>query len=65
MPKKFKDNLPLDGEVYIKGDVRVYIYRGYEAGNTRRCALNVKGETHCMWIDRTVITPVKETADAR
>lgn len=57
---KFKDNLPLDGEVYVKGDVRVYVYRGYEGSNTRRCALEVKGSGHCQWFDRTVITPVRK-----
>jgi hypothetical protein len=61
MGKQFKDNLPLKGEVHVKNDVRVYIYEGYEAGNTRRCALRVKGEDQCSWFDRTVITPVSES----
>jgi hypothetical protein len=56
----FEDNLPLHGEVYVKDDVRVYIYRGYHVGNTRRCALNVKGESGAKWFDRNVITPVSE-----
>jgi len=56
---EFKENLPLDGEVYVKGDVRVYIYRGYIAGNPQRCALNVKGETNTQWFNRSVISPVK------
>lgn len=56
----FQDNLPLDGEVYVKDDVRVYIYRGYHVGNPRRCALNVKGEPGTKWYDRNVIRPINE-----
>lgn len=57
---KFVDNLPLDGEVYVKDDVRVYIYRGYLAGDTHRCCVHIKGETKNTWVARKLLTPVKE-----
>lgn len=54
----FKDNLPLDGEVYVKDDVRVYLYRGYLAGDPSKCAVCVKGETSSKWVDRKLIKEV-------
>lgn len=60
MTKKFHDNLPLDGEVYVKDDVRVYIYRGYHAQDTNKCAVGVKGESGNKWVDRSLITPLVE-----
>jgi len=60
MPKAFKDNLPLDGEVYVKDDVRVYIYRGYLVGDPNKCAVHVKGtpKSPCQWKDRSLLTPL-------
>jgi hypothetical protein len=54
----FNDNLPLDGEVYKKDDVRVYIYRGYLVGKPNQCAVHVKGEGSTTWVERSLLTPV-------
>lgn len=53
----FRDNLPLFGEVLVKGDDRVQIYLGFEGDNTRRCALAFPGEPHIGWFDRSYIVP--------
>lgn len=58
---KFVDNLPLDGEVHLKDDVRVYIYGGHLLGNPEQCAVKVKGETSYKWVDRSKLTPVKDS----
>lgn len=54
----FTDNLPLGGEVFVKGDDRVHIYHGFEGDNTRRCAITLKGDPHIAWFQRSSITPV-------
>jgi hypothetical protein len=54
----FEDNLPLNGKVRFKGDGHVYVYRGFEGDNTRRCACVVEGEPWIIWLDRTALTPV-------
>lgn len=53
-----EDNLPLDGEVYVKDDVRVHIYRGYHAQDFNQCAVHVKGEGATRWVDREKLTPL-------
>lgn len=57
MAKEFAETLPLGGDVKIRGDSRIYTYRGFTAGNTRRCAVGLKGDAHFMWIDRNVLSP--------
>jgi len=59
---KFKENLPLDGEVLVKWKDIPHekgIYRGYQVGNTRRCCVNFPGRGN-VWVDRTIISPVEE-----
>lgn len=51
----FVDKFPLDGEVYLKGDVRVYLYRGHLASDADKCAVQVKGEISTKWVDRKEI----------
>lgn len=58
MAEEFHDNLPLGGEVRIKGDERIHTYRGFEGDNTRRCAVGFKGDPHIAWFQRSSITPV-------
>ncbi len=61
MSKAPKDNLPLDGEVYKEGDVRVYIYSGYHCQDFNKCAVKVKGEPGGgTWVDRRLLRPVSE-----
>lgn len=55
----FEDNLPLGGEVRVKGETRVHIYLGFEAGNTRRCAVGLKGQPEIAWFDRAVLIPAR------
>lgn len=55
---EFVDNLPLDGEVYVKDDVRVYIYEGYHTEDTNKCLVRVKGKGPSKWIDRSLLTPL-------
>jgi hypothetical protein len=62
MTEAFKDNLPLDGEVHVEGDVRIHLYRGYLAGVTDQCAVQVKGERASRWVDRSKITPLPNAA---
>lgn len=62
MTKQFKDNLPLDGEVHIKDDVRIYLYHGYHTQDVNKCAVSVKGENSSKWVDRSLITPASESA---
>lgn len=59
MTNQFKDNLPLDGEVYVKDDVRVHIYDGYHCADVNKCAVRVKGEKSARFVDRSLITPVR------
>lgn len=53
MAKEFVDKFPLDGEVYLEGDVRIYVYQGYLVSNTDQCAVRIKGETNSKWVDRS------------
>lgn len=53
------DNLPLDGEVYVKDDVRVYIYRGFLGTDSNQCCVGIKGESTNTWKHRSLITPVR------
>jgi hypothetical protein len=55
---EFRDNLPLNGRVLWEG--RVYVYRGFEGHNKRRCALTRPDDPHIMWVDRSVITPAHQ-----
>ena len=55
---EFKDNLPLDGRVKInwKGAAPEFgTYVGFEAGNTRRCAVRPEGCANLVWIDRAIL----------
>lgn len=60
---EFKDNLPIDGEVYILGDPRVHIYVGFEGPRPRRCAVRLPGDPNIAWFDRSVIRPVPQADD--
>jgi hypothetical protein len=70
MPKQFVDDLPLDGKVKVNWKASKKtpafteegIYKGYLAGNPRRCAVQIQGST--TWIDRKILTPVSETPSA-
>jgi hypothetical protein len=55
-----KDNLPLGGEVYVEGDVRVYLYRGSLKGHPDKCEVRVKGESSSTWVERSKLRPVRE-----
>jgi hypothetical protein len=57
---EFVDNLPLDGEVYVEGDVRVYIYRGYHCQDVNQCVVGVKGKAANKWVERSKLTPLKD-----
>jgi len=58
-----EDTLPLDGPVTVKWPATKKraafteqgIYRGYLAGNPRRCAVQIAGRT--TWIDRAILEP--------
>lgn len=55
----YRDNLPLDGAVKIKwpdAEPEVGTYHGYEALNTRRCAVRL-GDNRVVWIDRSILEP--------
>jgi len=45
-------------DLYPRTYVPVYIYRGYLAGDTNKCAVPVKGEGNTTWKDRSLIYPV-------
>jgi hypothetical protein len=64
MAEEFKDNLPLDGKVRVNWKASKKtpafteegIYKGYLAGNPRRCAVQIGDST--TWIDRTILEKI-------
>lgn len=66
---KFEDNLPLDGKVKVNWKASKKspafteegVYRGYEAGNPRRCAVSI-GDRPTVWIDRAILEPADDAS---
>lgn len=63
MDFSFKDDLPLDGKVYIKGEPETYIYMGYLVGHPNKCAVCLRskgGQAEGIWVARNRLSIKKE-----
>jgi hypothetical protein len=54
------NNLPLNGKVQLKNEPQIYIYRGFEGDNVRRCACTLEGSPQIIWLDRSYLRPAQE-----